>query len=170
MCVRLAALIAAIAALAVAGCRRDDGNGEQDAGAGKLSARAWSERVSDLCRENQRRARATVRDLEREAEDKSLDEREYTARVLDTSIETTRPLLDELTALPEPEGRERQADRFVELLRDTVPLFGRLSRAIRARDDKALEATNGRIRTLANESQRLARELGVATCIPRGAR
>ena len=163
-------LIAGLA-LAAAGCGGDEGaGGEPEAGGGSLSAEAWSERVTGLCEENERRATEAVRDLRKEGEAEALDEREFTARLLDVSVETTRPLLSELEALPAPEGRERQANRFAKLLRDTLPVFTRLAKAVRANDERALEAQNGRILELATESRRLARELDVAACIPKGSR
>jgi hypothetical protein len=155
--------------LAAAGCGGDEGGGDPEPG-GPLTAEAWSERVSGLCEENERRATEAARDLRKAGEAEGLDENEFTARLLDVSVETTRPLLRELEALPDPEGRERQAQRFTKLLRDTLPVFTRLAKAVRANDERALEAQNDRILKLATESRRLARELDIAACIPNGSR
>jgi hypothetical protein len=49
-------------------------------------------------------------------------------------------------------------------------VFTRVAKAVRANDERAIEAQNDRILELAAESRRLARELDVAACIPRGSR
>ena len=118
-----------------------------------------------MCERNRRRAEAAVRDLQQEAQ--GLSEAQVAARVLELSVRTSRPLVRELAALPPPQGRERQAGRFVQLLRQTFPLFQRNARALRAGDRETVERTNDRLLEIGGESRRLARELDIAACLPR---
>ncbi len=164
--------------LVLSGCGEDDPNGgggapstqagaaTAEAGGETIGADDWARRVTTLCGENRRRAQRLVRDIQADAQRERLPEYEVAARVLEESVDTTRPLLEEMEALPAPRGRERQATRFLELLRQTLPYFERNARALRAKDADEIDRISDRVLEIAGESRRLARELDIEACIP----
>ena len=161
----LHAVAVATAVLALAGCGSDTDDGGSSE---TISAQEWSNRVTGLCDENRERAMAAVDELQDELE--GVSEEERVVRVFDLSVKTSEPLLDELDALPRPEGREEQADRFRQRLRDSLPLLQRGARALRSGNAAEADKTNDQILEIAGETRRLARELDVESCIPRGSR
>ena len=136
-------------------------------GAETMPGQEWSERVSDRCVKNASRAGRAVLRLQKELRTQGWSRDEFVARVLETSIKTTRPLLDDAAALPAPSGREADAERFFSLLRSTFPLIERSARAVRENNAAASRRINRQILEVAVPARALARELEIPECIPR---
>ena len=160
-------LLVVLGVVALAGC----GGGEDDDASKPgeiptIAAADWSKRAEGLCAKGARRAENAVRSVQLDAARNGLSKSEFTARVFEASAESTSPLVGELAALPLPRGREDQARRFVRLLEETLPLFERNATALRRGDQATVERTNDRVLEIAGVTRRLARDLGIARCIP----
>lgn len=171
---RLAVLGLVLVALGAAGCGGvDDAGGDASVGtrepaerSGTLKPQEWAQRVERLCAENRSRSERAVRRLRREAAAKDYSERELAARVLEASPKVAEPAYSAMAALPGPEGKEREAARFIALLRKTSPLLEESARALRSNDRAAGERVNREILEVAYPARALARDLSIEGCIP----
>ena len=101
----------------------DDSNGNADVG-----EREWAAEVNSICRENRDR----VGELVNEVRAEGLPRNEAAAEVLERSQEIQEELLDRMAAVDAPEDLQGDFDRFLDDLRDSLPLFEQLADAVRA--------------------------------------
>jgi LPS sulfotransferase NodH len=101
----------------------DDSDGNADA-----SEREWAAEVNSICRENRDR----VGELVNEVRAEGLTRNEAAAEVLERSQGTQEELLDRMAAVDTPEDLRGDFDRFINQIRDSLPLFERLADAVRA--------------------------------------
>ena len=167
------ATVAAVLTMLIAGCGGDDSNSDGSAtapAAGEtIPADEWARRAEELCDEGANRAERAVLELQREAQNQGLSREEFTARLLERSAELSEPTLDRLAALPAPEGKESQARRFEQELRDFLPAVEEMGDAIRDRSESEVQRLAAEAQQAAVSTRALARELNIHACIPRKA-
>jgi hypothetical protein len=157
------------AALAVAGC---GGEAEQEAAAPSsektMPAAEWAAQVEEICDKGADKAEREAVELMQQAQQEGLSEEEAVAKVLEHGADETTPWLDEIAALPAPEGKERQAKDFDQKMRDLLPEMRAMAEIVRERSDQAeLERTSQQILKEVLPVRSLARELNIHACIPR---
>jgi hypothetical protein len=142
----------------------------QDASAGDtMSAAAWSQRVKAICVRSAAKASEAGRKLGRRSAAAGDSKRELAYKVLALTSNLLDPWLDQIEALPKPEGREQDANKFIASMRNVGDLLGKTSTAIKQNDQ-----TNGRklVRRLQAKSvdvRSQARALGIEKCNPASA-
>lgn len=157
-------VVACLCAAVVGGCGGHDGSpeggGSPGGGGSAVSESQWRDRVNAICLDNDRAVKRVVADVRSSAS----NAREAAAEVLERSISTERDLLERLGAVQAPASIEPDYRRFVGRIEDALPLFHRLSRAIRAgRDDPDLETRFARI---AADTRPFATRHGLTQCLP----
>jgi hypothetical protein len=108
-----------------------------------------------------------VLEIQRELEKEGGSRAEFVAHVIERSAELSEPMLDELAALPAPEGKEPQAKRFERELRDLLPTFEEMAEAVRDSDRSAVQRLSQEMLCAAVSTRALARDLNIHACIPR---
>ena len=84
--------------------------------------------------------------------------------MLEQSVPAQRDLVDDLDAIEAPEGIQEDYDEFVAKLRDGLPLFEKLARAVRENEqDPQLE---GDLEQLGLQTRPFALEHGLRACLP----
>lgn len=155
--------------LAVAGC---GGEAEQEAtspaGTKTMPAAEWAAQVEEICDKGADKAERESVEMMQEAQREGLSEEEAVAKVLEHGIEETKPWLDEIAALPAPEGKQQQAEDFDQKMRDLLPEMQAMADIVRdGNDQAALEQTSQQILKEVLPVRSLARELNIHACIPR---
>lgn len=172
------ATVAAVLATLMASCGGDEPSGDRKgstpaarptatAAAEAIPAAEWSRRAEELCDEMANRAEREVVELQREVENEGGSREEFVARVIERSAALSEPMLDELAALPAPEGKQPQAKRFERELRDLLPTFGEMAEAVRDGDRSAVQRLSQEMLRAAASTRALARDLNIHACIPR---
>ena len=93
------------------------------------------------------------------------------ARVLERGAELTEPWLDQIAAMPLPQGKERQAKEFDRRMRDIVPAVNAMADTVRD-DDSSQADLKKASQELLNQAlpvRALARDLNIHACIPNNA-
>jgi hypothetical protein len=173
---KMSAALVAVALALLAGCGGSGGNSTdkdaeatvtRDAAAGDtMSAAAWSTRVKAICARSAAAARKQGEKLGRRSAAAGDSRRELAYKALALTSRLLDPWLDQIEALPKPEGREQDATKFIASMRDVGDVLGKTSTAIKQNDQ-----TNGRqlvrqlqAKTASVRSQ--ARALGIEKCNP----
>jgi hypothetical protein len=172
--------VALVALLLLAGCGGSGGDATdkdanapatatmtQDGSAGDtMSAAAWSTRVKAICVRSAAKASEAGKKLGRRSAAAGDSKRELTYKVLALTSNLLDPWLDQIEALPKPEGREQDANKFIADMRDVGDLLGTTSTAIKQNDQtngkklvKQLQAKGVSVRSQ-------ARALGIEKCNP----
>lgn len=157
-----AKLIAGLA-VAAAGCGGAEESGGTDAKT--IAAADWSRQVESLCSKHATRSEREVLKLQKESE--GLSREEFVAKVLDRSAELTKPMIDEVAAMPLPQGKEAQAKRFVASMNNLLPMIERMADVVRDGDEAELKKTTGEMQEETVEARAMARDLAIDECIPR---
>jgi hypothetical protein len=132
----------------------DDSDGNADA-----SEREWAAEVNSICRENRDR----VGELVNEVRAEGLTRNEAAAEVLERSRGMQEELLERMGAVGTPADLQGDFDRFLDELRDSLPLFERLADAVRAgRNDPEL---NTELLQVAARTRPFASEHGLHNCL-----
>ena len=162
---------AALVALALlAGCGSSGGDQtDKDAKASAgdtISAAAWSQRVEAICVRSAAKASKAGEKLGRRSAAAGDSKRELAYKALVFTSNLLDPWLDQIEALPKPEGREQDANKFVASMRDVGDVLRKTATAIKQNDQ-----TNGmklvqqlKAKTVSVRSQ--ARALGIEKCNP----
>jgi hypothetical protein len=165
------ARVVVLATLLVGGCGGEESDtadkASPSAGADPIPAAQWSQRVEELCDKNADRAEPAQVDIQRDIEKEGASRAEFVARVLERSVELTEPMLDKLAALPPPAGKEEQAKRFEQELRNVLPTFEDMAAAVRDGDRSDVQRASRELLQAAVPARALARELEIRACIPR---
>jgi hypothetical protein len=112
----------------------------QDVSGGEtMSAAAWSRRVEAICVKSAVRAAKAGRKLGRKSAAEGDSEQELAYKTLALTSNMLDPWLDQIEALPKPEGRERDANKFVASMRNLGDLLGKTATAVKQNDE-----TNGK--------------------------
>jgi hypothetical protein len=139
----------------------------QDAPAGAtMSAAAWSKRVEAICVKSAAKASEAGKKLRRRSAAAGDSKQELAYKVLTLTSNALDPWLDQIEALPKPEGREQDANTFIAGMRNVGDLLGRAATAIKQNDQ-----TNGRklVKQLQAKGVSVgsqARALGIEECNP----
>jgi hypothetical protein len=138
-----------------AGCGGDD---DSDSNA-DVSERKWAAQINAICRENRDRVGQLVLDVRGEG----LRGDEAGAEVLERSQAIQEELLDRMAAVDAPDDLQDEFDRFLDQLRDSLPLFDRLADAVRAgKNDPEL---NTELLQVAARTRPFATEHGLNNCL-----
>lgn len=122
--------------------------------------KAWAGKVTGVCRDAESAAKKTAAD----AQEQGLQGRELVAEVLEKSIPVQRGLIDDLDAIDAPEQIQGDYDQFVSTLRDGLPLYEKLAKAVRENDqDPQLEKD---LKQLGEKTRPFAVEHGLDECLP----
>jgi hypothetical protein len=160
-------------ALLLAGCGGDPADKSADStatatgsGGDTMSATAWSRQVEAICVKSAARASTAGEKLGRRSAAAGDSKQELAYKVLRLQSKLIDPWMDRVEALPKPEGRERDANRFIASMRDIGDLLGRTATAIEQND-----RTNGsklvrqlQAKTVSARDQ--AKALGIEKCNP----
>ena len=130
-----------------------------------MPADEWSRQVSEMCDENANQAEREVLKIQQEGG----SQEEMVARTLERSAELSEPFIEEMAALPPPQGKEDQAQRFVAAMRDILPKVQESADALRANDKDASLRASQELLKAAVPARELARDLNIHACIPRNA-
>jgi hypothetical protein len=131
-----------------------------------MSAAAWSQRVEAICVRSAAKASRAGEKLGRRSAAAGDSKREFTYKALVFTSNLLDPWLDQIEALPKPEGHEQDANKFVASMRDVGDVLRKTATAIKQNDQ-----TNGmklvqqlKAKTVSVRSQ--ARALGIEKCNP----
>jgi hypothetical protein len=131
-----------------------------------MSAAAWSRRVEAICVKSAAKATKAGRKLGRTSAAEGDSKQELAYKTLALTSKLLDPWLDQIEALPKPEGHERDADKFIANMRNVGDLLGKTATAIKQNDE-----TNGkklvkqlRAQTVSVRSQ--AQALDIEKCNP----
>ena len=175
---KMSAAAVAVALALLAGCGSSggdkDANGPdtattvtQDASGGDtMSAAAWSKRVEAICVRSAAKASKAGRELGRRSAAAGDSKRELAYKALAFASSLLDPWLDQIEALPKPEGREQDASTFIASMRNVGVLLDKTSTAIKQNDE-----TNGRklvrqLQAKTVDARSQARALGIEKCNP----
>jgi hypothetical protein len=173
-----AVLVAAVALLAGCGGSGGDSSDKdakpaeattatQDASADDtMSADAWSKRVEAICVKTEAKASQAGEKLGRKSAAAGDSQQELAYKVLSLTSHMVDPWVDQIEALPKPEGREQDADKFIASMRNVGDLLGETATAIKQNDE-----TNGKklVKQLQSETVSVrsqARALDIEKCNP----
>ena len=139
----------------------------QGASAGAtMSAAAWSKRVKAICVKSAAEASREGKQLRRRSAAAGDSKQELAYKVLTFTSNALDPWLDQIEALPKPEGREQDANKFIASMRNVGDLLGKAATAIKQNDQ-----TNGKklvkqlqAKSISVRSQ--AEALGIEDCNP----
>jgi hypothetical protein len=152
---RMLTLLLLCSVLIGAGCGGDDdSDGNRD-----VSERKWAAEVNSICRQNRDR----VGELVNEVRAEGLSRNEAAAEVLDRSHGVQEELLDRMAAVDTPADLQGEFDRFLDDLRDSLPLFEQLAGAVRAgKNDPEL---NTELLQVAARTRPFATDHGLNNCL-----
>jgi hypothetical protein len=161
-------LLAALAAVALAGC----GGGDDRAAAtptpalsGKpIPLASYVARADTICRRGGKRIRARLRPLQAQVSrdgDVTADE----AMLLnDAGGQYARSVVDEIAALPPPDSHRADAEAYTRAMRDTLATLKEAVERYRASDRAAAQDALRRNRALAADIVSAARAVGFKEC------
>lgn len=172
---------ALVAAALLAGCGGSGGGGtggdtkpantaaptqDSSTGGDTMSAAAWSKRVEAICVRSEEKATQAGKELGRRSAAAGDSKQELTYKVLRLESQLVGPWVDQIDALPKPEGQEQAAGRFVANMRAVGDLLGRTATAVKQDD-----AANGKklLKQLATKTLTArdeARSLNIDKCNP----
>src|SRR3954464_11076432 len=142
-----------VAALLLAGC--GGGGGDKEAakppaakqtatatdtatpasGGDTISAASWSAKVTAICKQTEKQAKADGEKLGRKAAQEGDSQQELTGRLMQYISDELPKVQDRIDALPKPEGKEQQAQQFSKEMRKTGAVAGDAAEAIKTNDE-----------------------------------
>jgi hypothetical protein len=162
---KMSAAFVAVALLA--GCGGGGEKATETATSGHtMSAAAWSKRVAAICVRSAAKASKAGRALGRRSAAAGDSKRELTYKILRLESSLLGPWIDEIDALPKPEGRERDASRFIATMRATGDLLRRTATAIQRNDETKGKQLVRQLQAKALSARSDARALGIEKCNP----
>jgi hypothetical protein len=134
--------------------------------AATMPADEWARRVEELCREHSSRVDRESVELLQEVQSEDISHEEMLARVFERSAELTEPMLDEISALPLPEGKEREAKDFDKQMRASQEEVKALANDLRGGDGDLMRSSQ-EISDAVLPARASARELNIDACNPK---
>ncbi len=157
---RLTVLLLSCCAVALAACGSDDGDDSPEPNG--VREDEWAAQVNEICRKNRDRSLAIAAEVRNEG----LTGNEAAAEVLERAQPLQQELIDEVGDVPAPAALQEDFNRFVDRIRETLPLFERLADATReGREDPEL---NTQLLQGAAETRPFATEHGLTDCLTDG--
>jgi hypothetical protein len=154
---RLTALLLSCSAIALAACGGDDGDDSPEPN--RVREDEWAAQVNEICRDNRDRSLAIAAEVRNEG----LTGNQAAAEVLERAQPLQDELIEDVAEVPAPPELQEDFDRFVDRIRDTLPLFERLAEATReGREDPEL---NTALIEVAADTRPFATEHGLTDCL-----
>jgi Tfp pilus assembly protein PilN len=139
----------------------------QDASVGDtMSADAWAKRVETICVQSAAKAAEAGKKLQRRSAAAGDSEQELAHKTLALTSDLLDPWLNQIEALPKPQGCDEDVTEFITSMHDVGDLLGKTATAI-----KQDNQTNGKklVKQLKAKSVSVrgqARALGIEKCNP----
>jgi hypothetical protein len=141
--------------------------GTEDPSAGDtMSAAAWSKRVEAICVKSAAQASRAGKELGRKSAAAGDSRQEFAYKLLRFESSLLDPWLDQIEALPKPEGREQDANTFVASMRNIGDLLGKSATAIKQNDQANGKKLVKQLRAKAVSARSQARALDIEKCNP----
>src|SRR5262245_13445881 len=99
-----------------------------------MSAVAWSTRVKAICAKSAAKASKEGKELRRRSAAAGDSKQELAYKVLTSTSNALDPWLDQIEALPKPEGHEQDASKFIASMRNVGDLLGKAATAVKQND------------------------------------
>jgi hypothetical protein len=139
----------------------------QDASGGEtMSAAAWSRRVEAICVTSAEKAAKAGRKLGRKSAAEGDSEQELAYKTLALTSNMLDPWLEKIEALPKPEGRERDANKFIASMRNLGDLLGKTATAIKQNDESNGKKLVKQLRAKTVSVRSQAQALRIEKCNP----
>jgi len=130
------------------------------------SATAWSKRVEAICVKSAAKAAEAGKRLRRRSAAAGDSEQELAYKVLTLTANLVDPWLDEIQALPKPEGHERDANKFISSMHSVGDLLGKAATAIKQNDQTTGKKLVSQLKAKSVSVRTQARALGIEECNP----
>jgi len=139
----------------------------QDASVGDtMSADAWAKRVETICVKSAAKAAVAGKKLHRRSAAAGDSEQELAHKTLALTSDLLDPWLDQIEALPKPQGHDQDATEFITSMRDVGDLLGKTAAAIKHDDQANGEKLVKQLKAKSVSVRGQARALGIAKCNP----
>jgi len=139
----------------------------QDASAGDtMSADAWAKRVETICVTSAAKAARAGKKLRRRSAAAGDSEQELAYKTLALTSDLLDPWLDQIEALPKPQGRDQDATQFITSMRDVGDLLGNTATAIKQNDQANGKKLVKQLKAKTVSVRGQARALGIEECNP----
>ena len=139
----------------------------QDASPGAtMGAAAWSTRVKAICAKSAAKASKAGEKLRRRSAAAGDSKQELAYKVLTYTSNALDPWLDQIDALPKPEGREQEANKFIASMRNVGDLLGNTATAIKQNDQTTGKRLLNQLKAKSVSVRSQARALGIEECNP----
>ena len=99
-----------------------------------MSADAWAKRVETICATSAAKAARRAKKLRRRSAAAGDSEQELGIQTLALTSDLLDPWLDQIEALPKPQGRDQDATEYITSMRDVGDLLGETATAIKQND------------------------------------
>ena len=154
---RLTVLLLSCCAVALGACGGNGGDDRPEPNG--VREDEWAAEVNEICRENRDRSIAIATEVGREG----LTGNEAAAEVLERAQPLQEELIEKVAGVPAPPELQEDFDRFVDRIRETLPLFERLADTTReGREDPEL---NMELAEVAADTRPFATEHGLTDCL-----
>ena len=139
----------------------------QDASpADTMSADAWAKRVETICVKSAAKAAEAGKKLHRRSAAAGDSEQELAHKTLALTSDLLDPWLDQIEALPKPQGRDQDATEFITSMRDVGDLLGKTATAIKQNDQANGKKLVKQLKAMTVSVRGQARALGIEECNP----
>src|SRR3954452_20885473 len=173
-----------VAALLLAGC--GGGGGDKEAakppaakqtatatdtatpasGGDTISAAAWSSKVTAICKQTEKKAKADGEKIGRQAAQNGDSQAELTRKIMAYISHELPKVQDRIDAIPKPSGKEQQADQFSQEMRRSASVAGDVATALENNDEAKGKQAVSQLLVSVKKSRALARSLDIAQCNP----
>jgi hypothetical protein len=135
-------------------------------GGDTISAASWSSKVTAICKQSEEQAKADGEQIGRKAQQNGDSQEELTGKLMAYISKELPKIQDKIDALPKPQGKEQQADRFSTEMRKTASVAGDAAEAVKENDaTKGKQAVTQMLASV-KASRRLAVALDIGSCNP----
>lgn len=124
------------------------------------------ETVEAICVKSEAKAAKAGKQLGRRSAAAGDSKQELAYKVLALTSNLLDPWLDQIEALPEPEGREQDANEFIASMRNVGDLLGRTATAIKQNDQSTGKKLVKQLQEPSVSVSSQARALGIEQCNP----
>ena len=139
----------------------------QDASAGDtMSADAWAKRVETICVKSAAKAAEAGKKLHRRSAAAGDSEQELAHKTLALTSDLLDPWLDQIEALPKPQGHDQDATEFITSMRDVGDLLNKTATAIKQDDQANGKKLVKQLKAKSVSARGQARALGIEKCNP----